>query len=565
MVNPTLIRKKETALTATDGAKKLFQVIYREQNKQEEKSDVPRIKVSSLISKMSFYYEKIRNSVDYKEDHLLRKNAVLRILKRQIVIEGKIYEIKTESVARHLLVELIRAGYLPNDKLPETKIREIGAVIEKYLLMKKFALEEFSRQIKHIPAQDAKKLAKYYQDKSALAGWIITMAACEIEERLGKSAVNLTVISNMYGILNKNVILPEESPFKKDGEIQIYIAIHRNLLKFDNDMIGFILLKYFNANWHEAAPEQIERVGRSTDILIKAIEEQINHPLAGQLNRIVSRHTVYSEILTDVIKENPVKVYDSFKTDPKAFPRDIKNICKKRYQAARGKLWRAAVRSIVYIFVTKSVFVFILEIPAIKFFGEPVNPVSLIINVVFPSLLLFLAVLLTGLPSEENTNRIIQGIEEIVFIEKENADPIRLRTPSRRRGFQNAVFGLIYAVTFFLSFGLVVYGLDFIGFNWVSITIFLFFLAFVSFFAIRIRRIARDLIVIESKEELLGLLADFFYTPVIAAGKWLSEKFARINVFVFILDFIIEAPFKIFVEIAEEWTKYVKERKEEIV
>ena len=53
--------------------------------------------------------------------------------------------------------------------------------------------------------------------------------------------------------------------------------------------------------------------------------------------------------------------------------------------------------------------------------------------------------------------------------------------------------------------------------------------------------------------------------PIVATGKWLSEKFSRINVFVFFLDFIIEAPFKIFVEIAEEWTKYVKERKDELV
>jgi hypothetical protein len=50
----------------------------------------------------------------------------------------------------------------------------------------------------------------------------------------------------------------------------------------------------------------------------------------------------------------------------------------------------------------------------------------------------------------------------------------------------------------------------------------------------------------------------------VSFGKWLSENFSRVNVFVFVLDFIIEAPFKIFVEIAEEWTKYVRERKEEI-
>lgn len=90
-------------------------------------------------------------------------------------------------------------------------------------------------------------------------------------------------------------------------------------------------------------------------------------------------------------------------------------------------------------------------------------------------------------------------------------------------------------------------------------------MALVSFFSIRIRKSTRDLIVVDPKENIISLFSDFFYTPIIAAGKWISEKFSRINVFVFIFDFIIEAPFKIFIEIAEEWTKYVKERREDIV
>jgi len=91
MVNPTLSQKKEQTLSVGDRAKKLFQAVYFEQNTKDNLSDnIPRISVSDLISKMSFYYEKIRNSVDYKEEHLLRKNAIERILKRQIVIEGTI-------------------------------------------------------------------------------------------------------------------------------------------------------------------------------------------------------------------------------------------------------------------------------------------------------------------------------------------------------------------------------------------------------------------------------------------------------------------------------------------
>ena len=62
-----------------------------------------------------------------------------------------------------------------------------------------------------------------------------------------------------------------------------------------------------------------------------------------------------------------------------------------------------------------------------------------------------------------------------------------------------------------------------------------------------------------------GNVANFFYVPIVTMGKWLSESFSQINVFIFFLDFIIEAPFKLFVEMFEQWTAYVKERKEDVI
>ena len=92
--------------------------------------------------------------------------------------------------------------------------------------------------------------------------------------------------------------------------------------------------------------------------------------------------------------------------------------------------------------------------------------------------------------------------------------------------------------------------------------IFLFFLAFVSFFSIVVTKGVKELMIIERKENLLSFLVDLFYMPIIIAGKWLSSSFSKINIFIFIFDFILEAPFKILVEIAEDWTKYVRERRE---
>jgi hypothetical protein len=47
-------------------------------------------------------------------------------------------------------------------------------------------------------------------------------------------------------------------------------------------------------------------------------------------------------------------------------------------------------------------------------------------------------------------------------------------------------------------------------------------------------------------------------------GQWLSTRLSNINVFVFVLDFIIEAPFKTFVEIFEGWIYFIKEEREKI-
>lgn len=547
-------------MTVTNSTRRLFQAIYREQNKEEkEENGVPKIKVSELISKMAFYYEKIRNAVDYKEEHLLRKNAIVRILKRQIVIEGVVQEAKAEEAAKNLLTELIRAGYLPNNAIPETKIEELGKVIDKYIKLRRYGIKNIETA-----KVGAAKAVNNYNARNELTKWIISMLGCDLEERLGRSKVDQVVISNMYEILNPLLKLPDGSPYEQDKGIQLYIAIHRSLLKFDRDMAEFILFKYFNADWREASEEIIARTGGNLFVLREAINKQIEHHLSGQMNKIVRRYAVFFSILTDVISADPVGVYENFKSDPKAFPRDIKNICKKRYYSVRRKLWRAAARSIIYIFLTKSIFAFLLEIPASMWFGQETNPMSLAINISFPAALLFLIVLFTKLPSDKNAAKIIEGINEIVFRETERKELILFREPSKRGSVLSVIFGIVYSITFFFSFGVVIWALDKIGFSWVSITIFLFFLAFVSFFAVRIRKGTRELIVIEPKENILTFLSDFFYTPVVAAGKWLSAKFSRINVFVFIMDFIIEAPFKIFVEIAEEWTKYVKERREKI-
>lgn len=552
MLNPTLSTKKnntETLPTVDERTKKLFQAVYAEQNKAAvEDENVPKIKVSALISKMSFYYEKLRNTVEYKDEHLHRKNAIERILKREIIIQGVYQEVKAQEVAKHLLSELISAAYLPNNELPETMINDIASVIGKYLKFRRQAIGNYKEDEK----------------KKEFTRWILATLAAEIEELLGLSAVTENIVAYMYQVALNNIVLSEDSKYAKDKEIQIFLSIYRVYLKFDRDMLGHILLKYFVSGWSNASDEKIAQLAGQLDELLPAINQQIDHPLAKKIDQIITRYNVMFTILKDVIEDDPVGSYNNLKNDPKAFSNSIKRLCEKRYKATNSKLWTAAIRSILYIFITKSVLVFILEAPVTMLLGEQINPGALAINIAFPPVLLFLIVMFTKVPSEENTKKIIEGISEIIFEEKNRKEPFKVRDPVKTKSKLIAFFNIAYALTFFVSFGFVVWILQAVNFNYISILIFLFFLALVSFFSMRIRRRVRELVIIERKETLFRFLSDFFYTPVITTGKWLGERFSKINVFMFFMDFIIEAPFKIFVEVAEEWAKYVKERREEI-
>ena len=89
-------------------------------------SHEPTIEVGKIASKAAQYYEKARYAVDYKDEHLLRKTAIGRILRRRLTLE-----LTPEKNSRSFLVELIQAGYLPNGELPERVISHVQEIIDK--------------------------------------------------------------------------------------------------------------------------------------------------------------------------------------------------------------------------------------------------------------------------------------------------------------------------------------------------------------------------------------------------------------------------------------------------
>jgi hypothetical protein len=88
--------------------------------------------------------------------------------------------------------------------------------------------------------------------------------------------------------------------------------------------------------------------------------------------------------------------------------------------------------------------------------------------------------------------------------------------------------------------------------------------ALVSFFAYRIRHSAKEYEMVE-RQGLLEPFMDFFLMPVLQAGQFLSREIARLNIFIFIFDFILEAPLKVIFEVVEEWIRFIRMKKDEII
>ena len=74
----------------------------------------------------------------------------------------------------------------------------------------------------------------------------------------------------------------------------------------------------------------------------------------------------------------------------------------------------------------------------------------------------------------------------------------------------------------------------------------------------------RELELVSHNAKFLATVRDFFYLPFILVGQWLSSKYARINAVAHVLDVMIELPLKTVLRLIRQWTRFIKEKHDEI-
>ncbi|MFA5020925.1 MAG: hypothetical protein WC517_02610, partial [Patescibacteria group bacterium] len=450
------------------------------------------------------------------------------------------------KISQAVFFEFIRARYLPNDALPETDIETAAVIIAKYLIL-----------IKYVNRQPLR-------DKARLIEWLIDLSVCELDEFLFPNGKEIAIANFMYGEMAKSLSFNKTSIPENERQLQIYIAVLKSLMRADLPLIRYLLLKLYRPNWTALSPQGVKAFGAELSDTRLKIEAHLSNRSCHQLPLMMKSQAVYFNILRQLIEQNIEN--DEIKkilADELLLEKKIAEICSRNYKLTRNKLVGSIIRVIIYIFFTKTILAFALELPYDRLIVGSVNWDVLLINIFFHPLLMAIIALSIRVPGAKNTKMIVEEIKKIVY-GAERKLVYKPRQILRQGSFSYIVFHGFYLVMFAVSFGLIIWALGQAGFNLFSGALFIFFLTLVSFFGFRLRAVANQYLVLPRKENLLNFLIDFFTLPIISVGKFFSENFAKVNIFIYILDFAIETPFKMLIELLEKAFSFLGEKREEI-
>ena len=505
--------------------------------------DEQRVKINEAVGKMAYVYEKIRNAIDYQEEHLIRKNSIGRMLKRRIRSRER-----GDMIAEPLIRELIRAGYIKNDAFPARRITDVENIINKYTAL-----------IHHTIGHEG-----LFTEKNKTFNWIISVASSEIEEYLSPTTEDDAAVEAMFKIFRPFVDVRKEIAHPEDQDIQVYLAIHRALIKSDQAILRYHMLYYYAPEWKTIAAEDIPSFAKMLPELIIRIEKQRNNKQSDRLFRYMKKYAPLFTILKDVLDQNRGAI-DELLSDPHKLSLAVKAASQARYTQASTKLSRGVLRSIIYIFLTKTLMAYVLELPYEALFLDEIKLMPLAINVLFHPLLMFFIATSIRVPAVKNTERINQGIYEIVYNPPEKEVLTKREELLKRSPFLNFLFTTLYFTTFIVTFGSIIWLLNKLEFSFVSGLLFVFFLSVISFFGLHLRNNATELVVISKRQGIIILTFEFFTLPVLRAGRWIARKTSKVNIFMYIMDFIIEAPFKVLLETIEDWLAFQRQKKEELM
>ena len=495
-----------------------------------------KISVNILVSKVAYWYEKVRTAMDYGNEETLLRRAIERILKRRLFLDPD-----SKSLAEILVRELIWAGYFPDETVPESIINKVSESIALYLKLKNSLVKE-----RILPENKVYEL-------------IMELLSCEIDVILLPNKEKDAVSNFMFQILKNSVEIVDDTKQVKDA--QVFIAIRKN---FARDDIAFLRYRLFVQIFGKLSEVNFEKTLRKFGDGFKEINSELSYPRKDRIFNHIKKKTPPFLILYDVLLSDRGHIKELV-NEENNFKARVFAACEKRYENINRKVRTAIIRSFIFILFTKAIIALSIEGAFERIFLGHVSWFAIVLNIIVPPFLMIVLPITIKQPGVDNSERIFSDIKKILFEENPQLlRPISIKLKANSvRTIRDYIFSILWFLTFVLSFGLVTAVLNKLNFNILSQGIFLFFIAIVSFLTYRIYQTANTYTVF-SRKSLIAPLIDFFFVPIIRVGRRLTEGIAQINFIIIIIDFIIEAPFKGLVGFFEQWFMFLSIKREEM-
>ncbi len=519
---------------------------YQAWHQAEQETEENTIHVDEVASRVAAFYEKIRGIIDWKEEHLLKRTAAERSIKRRIFtqinpVNGDLenFSINTES----LILELIRGGHFPNDKIPYSRIKEVEKNLEKYIY------------IFNNPPSNIKK------SKIQLYNWLSALAACEIEEILNPSLRQRGLINYMFSVMKERIKIQEGiikiRPIKEEqANTQLYIAVQRALLKLDDPLIGYHLFK------RKYKDEPKEQLAEKIYEIKEEIEKTLEHELKDKFYQICQKYNTPFLLIGDILTDSPERIKEIF-FNYELLETSLRKAYNKRLKTLKKRLTRAAVYSTISIFLSNIIALIAIEQPITRLMGIDFPLIAILIDIFVPTFLMAFLVITISPPPKGNLDKVI--IESMKIINQTNVPPVyEIKIIPKRSSIISWIINIFYSIFFLAFLSLVIYGLYLIKFPPLSYLIFIIFLSLIAFSGMKIRSNSKELHMIEEKEGALFLLIDPFAVPIIQLGKWLTNRWKKYNIVSIVFSALIDMPFLSFVRFLEQWRYFLKEKKEKI-
>lgn len=502
-----------------------------------EKNLDKMVSVDPVVSEVATWYEKLRNAMDYREEDVILRAAIERILKRRLILGGN-----GESVAEPLVRELVWARYFPDDSVPEALVEKVSRCIDLFL---KLELEVIK---KHKP------------NRATLSMWIMQLLSSEIEYILNPNRDRDLISNFIFQILKHRVQILDDSEENKDA--QVFIAVRKTFNKEDQPLLRYNL---FIQLFDHLSEKNLE--GTAQDFIkgIKKIESELNYPIKDRIYTFVKKQVIPFFIFEDVLKKHQGKSR-TLVEDEEKFKLAVLNSCTNRYENIKAKVGTAIIRGIIFIFVTKALFAFLIEGTFENLIFGKVYWNSIILNTLFPPMLMVVVGLGIKTPGKENSLKIFEAVKQVLYKDPKTFGPkysVKLKG-KKSDPILHLIFILLWFLALTLSFGSVVYLLNLFRFNPISQGVFIFFLAIVSFISYRINQTAHMYTLEGDKQSIKAVLFDFFFMPFVRVGRNLTENISKLNIVLMIFDLFIETPFKTIFAFFEQWFSYLRTQREKL-